>query len=399
MSAWPKTSLGACCTVVSGATPKTSVAEFWNGVIRWVTPADLSELSGKWIDDTPRKLTEAGLRSCAATLLPEGSVLLSSRAPIGHVAITRAPMATNQGFKSLIPRADLIDASYLYYWLRAHRSYLQNLGNGATFKEISKAVVSKVEIPLPPLQMQRKIAEMLDRAEELRAKRRQAIALLDELAQSIFLDMFGDPVANPKNWPQESLDGLLSGIDSGRSPSCLNRPADEGEWGVLKLGAITRCVFRPNENKALPESVAPDARHEVHVGDILFSRKNTRELVAACALVEQTPPRLLLPDLIFRLNPRDDAPICGRYLHRLLIYPSKRRKVQELAGGSAGSMPNISKSTLLKLSIPLPPLQLQRKFSVRVDGIERLRTAHQAHLLELDELFSSLQQRAFRGEL
>ncbi|HJD51698.1 MAG TPA: restriction endonuclease subunit S, partial [Candidatus Rothia avistercoris] len=132
--------LGDICQVVSGATPKTSVEEYWDGDINWVTPADLSKLSGAYISETPRKITEAGFNSCGTNLLPENSVLLSSRAPIGHVAINTVPMATNQGFKSLIP-GDQILPKFLYYWLLDHKEYLQSLGVGATFKELSKKTV------------------------------------------------------------------------------------------------------------------------------------------------------------------------------------------------------------------------------------------------------------------
>jgi type I restriction enzyme S subunit len=138
---YARASLGSCCEIVSGATPKTGVPEYWDGDVLWATPKDLSDLEGKYIHETPRKITQTGLRNCAASLLPAGSVLLSSRAPIGHVAINTNPMATNQGFKSLVPRHDRVDAGYLYYWLRANRSFLESLGNGATFKEVSKNVI------------------------------------------------------------------------------------------------------------------------------------------------------------------------------------------------------------------------------------------------------------------
>src|SRR3712207_1017210 len=121
--------LGESCEIVSGATPKSSVPDFWDGDIDWATPADLSVLEGPFIETTSRKLTATGLASCSAKVLPAGSVLLSSRAPIGHVAINTVPMATNQGFKSLIPKPDILDAKYLYHWLRANKAFLQFLGN------------------------------------------------------------------------------------------------------------------------------------------------------------------------------------------------------------------------------------------------------------------------------
>jgi len=139
MSGWPTVRLEDCTEIVSGATPSTSESAYWDGDVCWATPKDLSELDGAYISDTPRKITRSGLQSCAATVLPRDSVLFSSRAPIGHVAINTVPMATNQGFKSFVPNRERVHAKFLYHWLRRNRPYLESLGNGATFKEVSKA--------------------------------------------------------------------------------------------------------------------------------------------------------------------------------------------------------------------------------------------------------------------
>jgi type I restriction enzyme S subunit len=171
------------------------------------------------------------------------------------------------------------------------------------------------------------------------------------------------------------------------------------EWGVLKLGAVTWCEYDENENKALPPDVDPKPELEVHAGDLLFSRKNTYALVAACALVTTTRPRLLLPDLIFRFRLHPDAPVAKEFLHQLLIYPTKRREVQKLAGGSAGSMPNISKGRLEGLPIEVPPEGEQRAFVNRLSAISQSRAAQRASMMELEILSASLQHRAFRGEL
>ena len=272
-------------------------------------------------------------------------------------------------------------------------------GSGSTVGTYTISRANQTRIPLPPLAEQRRIAEVLDRAEALRAKRRAALAQLDALTQSLFLDLFGDPVPNPKKWPRVEFRDLLANIDSGWSPVCLDRPVEGAEWGVLKLGAVTRCEYNASENKALPLGVEPDPSIEVKPGDLLFARKNTHELVAACALVRETPPRLMMSDLVFRFRLRADAKIDTIFLHQLLISPTKRSEIQKLAGGSAGSMPNISKARLLATVIEVPPLPLQREFARRVTAVEKLKTAQRASLAELDALFATLQHRAFRGEL
>ncbi|MEA1649807.1 hypothetical protein UAJ10_12375 [Nitrospirillum sp. BR 11164] len=202
---------------------------------------------------------------------------------------------------------------------------------------------------------QRRIAAILDQADTLRRQRRVALERLDELPRHLFAHTFGDPVANKQGWHRLRLGDLLEAIDSGWSPNCLDRPAEAHEWGVLKLGAVTRCIFDENEQKALPSTEKPRPDLEVKAGDILFTRKNTYDLVAACALVGDVRPHLMLPDLIFRLRPRQDALINSFYMQQLLTYPTKRKEIQKLAGGAAGSMPNISKGRLLAAEIEVPP--------------------------------------------
>jgi type I restriction enzyme S subunit len=235
----------------------------------------------------------------------------------------------------------------------------------------------------------------LDKADALRTKRRQAIAHLDTLTQSIFHSMFGNPALTTD---RRELSDLLSSIDSGSSPVSEDRPASPEEWGILKVSAVTTQVYFESENKALTAS-PPDTRHEVRVGDVLFTRKNTPKLVAAVALVRSTRPKLLLPDLVFRLNIADREILDPEYLQAVLAYPTQRAIIQRLAGGSAASMSNIAKSKLFKVSIPVPSLELQQTFATRVAAVERLKETQRKHLAELDTLFASLQHRAFRGEL
>ena len=302
--------------------------------------------------------------------------------------------------KVLRPRPG-VDPAYFAHFFKTHdyRRRVSALAAGININNLRNEHLDDMMIPYPALPEQRRIAEVLDRTEALRAKRRAALVQLDALTQSVFLDMFGDPARNPKGWPVVRFGDLLANIDSGWSPPCLDRPAMDHEWGVLKLGAVTWCEYDPTENKALPPEVEPDVDIEVKAGDLLFSRKNTYDLVAACALVHDTPPRLMMSDLIFRLRLRADAAMDPCFLHQLLMYPTKRKGIQRLAGGSAGSMPNISKARLASARIEVPPLPLQRAFAKHVTAIQSLKRSYGASLIELGGLAASLQYRAFRGEL
>lgn len=330
-----------------------------------------------------------------------GDLLVSWSATLGvfEWPVDAGPALVNQHIFRVLPRGERVDKGYLKYMLTgALRAMTQHL-HGATMKHVNRGEFLGTPIPLPPVDEQRRIAAILDAADELRAKRRKSLALVDSLTESIFLDMFGDPVTNPMGWDRVPLADLLERIDSGKSPVCLSRRATSDEWGVLKLGAVTWCEYDDRENKALPVGGDPDGGMEVAAGDVLFARKNTRELVGAAAYVHQTRPKLVLSDLIFRLRLRAGAPIRPEYLHRLLVIPSKRKEIQRLAGGSAGSMPNISKTRLLEVGVELPPFELQNAFASRAMAVRGTLVGARRGLAELDALFASLQSRAFRGEL
>ena len=171
------------CNVETGSTPSTKEEKYWlNGTIKWVTPTDLSKLNGKLlIDDTERKITTEGLKSSSLKILPKGSIIISSRAPIGYVAVLEDDMTFNQGCKGLVIKSSQVDSVYLAYQLLTKVKVMQTLGTGSTFKEISKSQISNLQIPLPPLPEQQKIAEILStvdkRLELLRNKKERLVRI------------------------------------------------------------------------------------------------------------------------------------------------------------------------------------------------------------------------------
>ena len=270
---------------------------------------------------------------------------------------------------------------------------------GVGLQHVTKEVLDRLSLVLPPVSDQQRIVGLLDGADELRRRREQADRRAADLIPALFYEIFGDPLKGQQRWDHETLGDVLSDIDSGWSPSCPDRVAAPDEWGVLKLGAVTSCRYLESENKALSNDVEPRPDLEVKAGDILFTRKNTYELVAACALVASTRPRLMLSDLIFRLRISGEAEIIPEYLWGLMVSPVMRRQVQRLASGSAGSMPNISKQRLRGVSIPVPPLVLQRQFAARVAEIRALQASQAEIRRRLDDLFQSMLHRTFQGEL
>jgi type I restriction enzyme S subunit len=349
-------------------------------------------LEGPFIDDTPRKITQAGLASCSADVLPPQSVLFSSRAPIGHVAINAVPMATNQGFKSFVPHRDKLDAKFLYYWLCMNRAYLESLGNGATFKEVSKAVVSRVELPLPPLREQRRIAEVLDNADALRTRRRATLAKLDNLTQSMFLDMFGDPARNPKQWPKRRIGELLESASYGTS----EKAGSIGTCPVLRMNNITTSgEIDLSSLKYMDLSDADGDRWLVRPGDILFNRTNSADLVGKTAIVRGSE-RMAYAGYLIRLRVTvDNNP---EYVAAFLNSKYAKTVLRGMCKSIIG-MANINATELKAMWTFQPPLARQRLFAMRVGSVERARADQRRSLAVQDALFASLQHRAFRGEL
>ncbi len=392
MSVLKTLTLPQCCEIVSGATPSTTVGAYWDGDICWATPKDLSDISTHYISDTPRKITKMGLDSCGASILPAYSVLFSSRAPIGHVAVNTVPMATNQGFKSFVPNPEIIDAKFLFHWLRTNRMYLESLGNGATFKEVSKATVSRIEIRLPPLPEQRRIATIMDQADALRAKRREALAQLDSLTQSIFFEMFGDPIENLKKVPVKKLVDI---VDPER-PICYGilMPGPEMEEGVkyirvvdMKAGGIELTRVR----KTTFEISNSFRRSLLKTGDLLLS---IRGHVGRLAIV---PPALDAANITqdtARLAITSASTIYVRECLRTLGF---QRWMAKHTKGVAVRGINLGDVKLMP--IPLPPRNHQEDFAERAHSLEKLLDVQRRTIIDLDALFASLQHRAFRGEL
>jgi type I restriction enzyme S subunit len=256
------------------------------------------------------------------------------------------------------------------------------------------------ELPLryPSVDVQRRICSILDKADAIRRKRQEAIALTEQLLRSTFLEMFGDPVTNPKRWPIVDLRSHILGMDAGWSANGEPRLKQGDEWGVLKVSAVSSGWFRPEEHKAVAAVDDTSSLIVAKRGDLLFSRANTRELVAATCLVEQDESRLFLPDKLWRIRPAPGS-LTPEYLRFVLSDPTIQAGIAKVATGTSGSMLNVSKEKVADLKLPLPPLERQREFVGLVWRILKMRNQATNAARETDTLFHSLVQRAFSGQL
>jgi type I restriction enzyme S subunit len=209
--------------------------------------------------------------------------------------------------------------------------------------------------------------------------------------------MFGDPATNSKKWKVEGLSRCLINIENGKSFVCKNYGRKDEYPAILKLSAVTYGIYNSFENKALTDKNLFVKNVEVKKGDLLFTRKNTPELVGVSAYIYETPPNLMMPDLIFRLNTNEK---CNKiYLWKLINHDLFRKNIKALSNGSAKSMSNISKHRLMSLNIPIPPKALQNQFADFVRQVDKLKFEMEKSLKKLEDNFNSLMQKAFNGEL
>ena len=376
--------------MLGGGTPSRQESKFFGGGVPWATPTDVTALDGMYISATRESITEEGLRSSSTKLLPVGAVLLTSRATIGFTAVAAAPICTNQGFVNFICGPDLLP-EFLAYWLRTQKTKMLQHAGGTTFKEIARGTLRKFEIVLPEIEAQRRIVDLLARAEGIVRLRREAEQKAAELIPAIFIDMFGDPAMNPKELPLRSVRELVARFEGGKN---LQAGSDGGtDFRILKVSAVTSGEYVETESKPTPNGYEPPQNHVVREGDMLFSRANTEELVGATAVVRATNGRTLLPDKLWRFVWAE--PVEQAFMHALFQSAQVRQDLGKLSSGTSASMRNISQAKLFELRLPIPSLHQQRVFARRADAAQSIRSQQEVALARATATFDALLSRAF----
>jgi type I restriction enzyme S subunit len=391
---WQKKNIGDACEVVNGGTPKTGVSDYWDGPHQWITPAEMGKRITPYIDQTDRSITDKGMQNSSARLLPPYSVILSSRAPIGHLVINTAPMATNQGCKGLVPKSGL-EYKFLYYYLLSIVPLLNDLGTGATFKELSGGKLKEVSLPVAPLPEQQRIVAILDEAFDGIATARanteknlqNARALFESHLQSVFTQR-GD------GWVDRKL-GDACVVERGSSPrpikSYFTTAPDGVNW--IKIGDTEeggKYVFSTAQ-KITPEG-AKQSRY-VKEGDFIL----TNSMSFGRPYIMKTSGYIHDGWFVLRLG----ADIHAEFFYYLLSSSYVQDQFRSLAAGAI--VKNISGDLVKRAILPIPPLAQQQSLVDRFVGFseetQRLEAIYQSKLAALDELKKSLLHKAFSGEL
>ena len=377
--------LGDVCTIVSGTTPKSNCPEYWNGDINWVTPVELNDDSDI-IYESQRKITEQAVQDSSLKPFPAGTVLLSSRAPIGKVAIAGVEMYCNQGFKNLICSNQIFNR-YLYHFLKNSTEYLNSLGRGATFKEISKSIVENIEISLPPLDEQRRIAAVLDKVSDLIAKRREQLDQLDELVKARFVEMFGDPLCNTKNWSCLELTKACKAILGGGTPSKSHPEYFMGTIPWVSPKDMKQTIINDSIDHITEEAIANSTTNLIPRNSVL--------MVIRSGILKHTLP-VAINNVPVTINQDMKAFVPDNAIStEFLIYYFKAIEPDVLAGVRGVTADNIDFKAFQKRKIIVPPIDLQRQFVIFVKRINISKLTIQQSLDRLEVLKKALMQQYF----
>ena len=395
MKNWTSVKLGEACTILGGGTPTRSNSEYYGGTIPWVTPKDMKtwEIRGAELG-----ITQVGLENSATRLVPANTVLVVVRSGVlKHtipVAISRLPVAINQDMKAILC-SDQLHPDFLARFLKARSPIILQWVRATTADNFPIDKLKGLELPLPPVLEQRRIAEILDKSDELRAKRRAALAQLDILTQSIFLDMFGDPATNPKGWPQVSIGDHARKIGSGSTPLGGKEAYKANGIALIRSmnvrdGAFLRdgLAFIDDEQAARLEGVVVEA------DDVLLNITGASVARVCRAPADVLPARVNQHVAIIRPT----ATFSSLFLEQCFLCPAVKHRLLKIARAGA-TREAITKSAIEQFKIIRPPRELQNQLSDRMVAAVRTQQRMSVSLTELDALFASLQHRAFRGEL
>ena len=353
---WKKVKLCDVCTINNGGTPKSKEKTYWGDEIQWLTPKDMGKLSSRYVSKTGRQITSLGLQNSSAKLVPENSVILSCRAPIGHVAINETQMSFNQGCKGLVTKDNII-VEYLFYFLVASKSLLNNLGTGTTFKEISSKTLANVEIHLPPLAEQQRIVAKLDAAfaeidkavVATKQETSQTTSLYNCMVKSLITDEINDSEAC-------CIGDLVEEIVTGPFGSALHK-SDYIENGIPVINPqnLFNGNIVPNYGKSISLEMADSlSKYKLRVGDILIGRRGE---MGRCALVSDNESDYICGTGCMIVRP--NGKVGKQFLFEILQSNYVKKKLEEGAVGA--TMLNLNQKILLSIPISIRSLDEQEK--------------------------------------
>lgn len=366
---WRIKEIGELFNVETGTTPSTKKLDYWNGDINWFTPLDLSKLNGKiLIGESERKITPKALKECNLTLMPRGSIILSTRAPVGYVAVLEQKGTFNQGCKGLIPKnEEKVHSLFYAYYLLFQKQKLEHLSGGSTFKELSKTMLESFKLPLPTFFEQERISEALFSVDLAVQKIDEAIARAERLKKGLMQQLLTKGIGHkefqetpigkiPKTWNVTKL-GDVAEFKNGINFS-KERKGNNGILTVDVLNMYGNSIYIDFTN-LYRVKISVEDEYLLNKGDILFVRSSLkREGAGWASLFNGWNEPVTFCGFIIRAR-LNNANILPEFLTYFLRSDFARKEL--VAGSGQVAITNITQGTLKRLKIPLPSLSEQRK--------------------------------------
>lgn len=397
--------------VVSGATPKTKVAEYWDGNIAWITPKDLSNHTERYIYRGDRMITDEGLKNSSAKLLPKGSVLFSSRAPIGYTAIAAQELCTNQGFKSMICNQQILDNNFMFYMMNYKKNEIENIAGGSTFKEVSGKTVKEFKIPIPPLDEQKAIAKVLSDLDEKIETNNKINKKLEEMAQAIFKQWFvdfeftnedGKPYKSsggemveselgmiPKYWGVDLLSNLVKEVITGKTPSTKKSENYGDKYPFVTIPDMHNKVFVTKTERYLSED-----GHKLQEKKLIPKNSIMVSCIATVGLVSISSEAVHTNQQINSIIPNSIEEVF--YFYEYLKLMEDRLKG---IGSSGSATLNVNKGEFEKIKYIYPDSRIINKYNNTVKNIYEKIKLNEIENNRLAQLRDTLLPKLMSGEI
>ena len=425
-SEWEVTKFESLFTISIGGTPSRSEPKFWDSNFEtqnhWVS---IRDLKGKRITKTKERLTQLGVSKSNVKLIPKNSLIMSFKLSVGKLAIAGHDLYTNEAIAAFLPKDSRINMDFCYQGMQQW-DLLKDIDQAVKGVTLNKEKLARLEAVLPPLPEQQKIAAILSSVDEVIEKTQAQINKLKDLKTGMMQELLSPregQAANINNPQGESKNGLhhtefkdsplgripvgwevvrfndvLEKIDSGWSPSCIETPPSSGEWGVLKVSAVTRGKFLEKQSKTLPENLEPRTNIRVRAGDILLTRANgVADLVGKCVMINQEPKsKLMMSDKILRLKPNNL--IFDEFLLHTFNSQVTRRQIELSWGGSSGQK-NIGQADIKNYRLALPSYEEQKVIARSISQVDNLLHEKSKKRDSLNHLKKALMQDLLTGKV
>lgn len=407
---WDFENVGSTGEVVGGGTPDTRLQEYWEGDIHWAVPSDITGLNSNFITSTERRITKKGLENSSAKLLPAGTVLITSRATVGECAINLVPLATNQGFQSLICN-DKHHNLFMLYALKFNKSKLLRLAYGTTFLELSKNEIKKVKLAVPPKEEQQKIASILSKVDDLIQKTEEIIEHTRRLKKGLMQRALTKGIMNnetkdekwyfgkiaiPKDWKIIDFQKVVERIK--RGPSQQTNPNRNGPI-YLTSDIITDDGFlRFRDLKYLDPRLIDDIeKYTVSPDDLIINCVNSFEKVGKVALFETYDEQVIIGFNNFAIS--TIRTIANPHFLKYLLLSSRMQNILKSISKPAINQVSFSSKDLLQLRIPLPPIGEQNVIASLLTNLDLYRIANEKYLDGVQYLKKGLMQKLLTGQI